>query len=459
MPMAIHATSTFAALGRAELKAEGYPGNTLVTTPHPLAGIGKAAIRRQAENAVDQIIEILTQDQNVAEVTQEAVYNRIEITGRDHLDAYEQFNQLFLNNHWGDGLPLVPPTREKVDWMLAGLDLPPDEMIVTARPSGRVVTAEALAVCAVMAGALPAYMPVIAAALKAFDQIPWGWGSVTTTSSVAPVIIVNGPIAKQLDINAKNNAIGYGWRANATIGRAIEMVFHCVGQAIPGISDMSTLGLATTFTSTVFAEDIDVLDDLKWTTFAEDRGFDREANVVSVSVAMGGYKAIFHYEAQNAEDGMQKILWSAKPLNFIFKQNAMFLLNPEFAKVFAKSGWKRRDLMEQIAARGHERWKAPTQESLTIMDWSRSWRVGEGGPKWFQDLPDDYPLSIFPSDPNDVWLFVAGGSGKESHFYPGLKAYTDIQSRAIELPDNWDRILAGADIPKTLTNKLPKLPW
>jgi hypothetical protein len=122
-----------------------------------------------------------------------------------------------------DGLPLLPPTRERVDWMLMGTDRSPDEIAVHARPSGRAVTIEAIAISAVMAGLSPPIFPVIVATLKAWDETPW-LGSVTTTSPAAPLIVVNGPIVRQLDINSKSNAAGYGWRANATIGRTIELI-------------------------------------------------------------------------------------------------------------------------------------------------------------------------------------------------------------------------------------------
>lgn len=459
VPMAVHLTTTFAGLGKAEMAAEGLPSYSVVVFPHPLAGLSREAIRKQVEGGVDKVIKALTTNPEKSDDAQKVAAGAIQIGGKDYAEAFEKFNEYFLERHWGDGLPLVPPTRDKVDWMLSGTDRSPNDVIVTTRPSGRALTVEALAINAVMAGAKPAFMPVITAALKAFDRIPWGWGSVTTTSSVAPLVCVNGPIAKQLDINSKNNALGYGWRANATIGRTIEMVFHCVGGAVPGVTDMSTLGYPTTFTSTVFAEDVDVLDDIGWTTFAEDKGFGREENVASVTVIMGGYKIIFHYEATNAEEGMKYLLWTAKPMNFVLPQGAMFMLNPEYAKVFASSGWKRADLMHQIALRGSEKWKVPIKEAVSVIDWTKSWRVGEAGPKWFKDLPEDFPLPVWPREAKDIWLFVAGGSGKESHFYPHLKGYTDIQSEKIELPANWDKIVRESDIRQTLTAKLPRVPW
>lgn len=432
----------------------------IVVTPHPLAGVTREEIRKRAEAAIYDMIKIWTHAPEAERVKEKPAIAVIKVTGKDYADAFDKFNRLFLvENRWGDGLPLVPPTREYVDWMLTGTDRSPDEVIVETRPSGRAATVEAIAINAVMAGAIPAYMPLIIAALQAFDAIPWGWGSVTTTSSVAPFVVVNGPIAKQLDINSKTNAMGYGWRANASIGRTLELIFSTVGGAIPGFTDMSTLGCPSTFTSRVFAENEDVLEDLGWPTFAEERGFDKRANAVSVTVAPVGYRTWFHYEPKTAEEFMENLIWAVAPLNFMgggpeFRQLAVFVLNPEGAKILADSGWTKEDIRYCLATRASKKWSVPIKECLDVIDWSKSWYTDKA-PKWFKALPDDYPISIFPSDVGDIYIFVAGGAGKESHYYPNYDL-CPVVTKEIKLPKNWEEILQKADI---ATMPMLKLPW
>jgi hypothetical protein len=352
--MAVHVTTLFEKLGQATAKGLGVPNLGIALMPHPLEGRSPDEIRKQAEGAIDSIVEILTHvpaEFEGQEKLEEA--KLIKIAGEDYADAYEQFNQLFLEKRWGDGLPLVPPTKEKVDWMLTGTDLSPEEVVVEVRPSGRPATVRQIAVNAVMAGAIPAYMPVIIAVLRAFDEIPWGWSSVETTSAVAPMIVINGPIAKQLDINSKSNAMGYGWRANTAIGRTIEMIFHCVGGAIPGFSDMSTLGHSHTITSLCFAENQDVLDDIGWPSYAEERGFDRKTSTVSVTICMAGYKIVMPYgQLGSPEDFMEGLVWTAAPINLagwpnannphkeLIPQMGTWVLTPENARCFGRAGWK-----------------------------------------------------------------------------------------------------------------------
>ncbi|MCK4829204.1 hypothetical protein KA005_76480, partial [bacterium] len=261
-------------------------------TPHPTVGKSSEVLRKETEDALDDIIQGLTRVSETAVKEREAEATTIDIKGTDYFDAFEKFNHYFLKERWGDGLPLFPPTREKVDWMLTGTDRALGEVVVKTRPSGRAATVEAIAINAVMAGAIPAYLPVIITALEAWDECAWGWGSVTTTSPAAPLVVVNGPIAKQLDINSKSNATGYGWRANTTIGRTIELVFNTIGGTVPGYTDMSIMGCSSTIISTVMAENEDVLHDIGWKTYAELQGFEKEANVLSIVPAFWGFKEI-----------------------------------------------------------------------------------------------------------------------------------------------------------------------
>ncbi|MFQ8887205.1 MAG: hypothetical protein ACLR7Z_01465 [Bilophila wadsworthia] len=156
-------------------------------------------------------------------------------------DGLEAFNALFLARGWGDGLPLVPPTPERVKAMLAGYDLPDDFPIATLPPLDGVATVGKIAVNAVMAGCEPRHMPLLVAAVEAVSQPEFDLrGVATTTNPDSVLVIVSGPIVKRLGINAGTNTFGRGNRANACIGRALHLIISNVGGSRPGITDMST---------------------------------------------------------------------------------------------------------------------------------------------------------------------------------------------------------------------------
>ena len=204
---------------------------------------------------------------------------RIEIAPAD--DAVEfMFDQGF-----SDGLPLVPPTPERVLRMLAGTHRAPQELIATVPPNMGLATVEKIAINAVMAGCRPEYMPVIIAAVEAVCTDAFNIHGVTaTTMGAAPVMVVNGPIAARIGMNAGLGALGAGNRANATIGRALRLVVRNVGGATTGGVERSTLGNPMKFTM-CFAE---LEDYAPWAPLHVERGFDAEDSVVTVFAMTGG---------------------------------------------------------------------------------------------------------------------------------------------------------------------------
>ncbi len=172
-------------------------------------------------------------------------------------DPDAEINDLFYKRGWTDGLPIIPPTVERVREMLKGADLDPSYVVTAVDPVGGQATIEKIAVNAVMAGCRPEYMPVLITALEAtMDPNVNLKGMATTTSPDVPLLIINGPIAKQLDINSGSNALGRGARANSSISRALTLIVQNIGGSWVGITDMSTLGQPAEF-SNMFAENED----------------------------------------------------------------------------------------------------------------------------------------------------------------------------------------------------------
>jgi len=196
--------------------------------------------------------------------------------------SFDEVNDQLYTLGLTDGLPVVPPTMARIEAMLGGRD--PAQVVATLAPLSGQASVYRIAICAVMAGCLPEYLPVLIAAVEAVAEEEFNLlGIQTTTGTAAPVVIVNGPIAKRLGINAATNALGPGVRANATIGRALALVLRDVGGAIPGELDMATMGQPGKYTF-CFAESEQANP---WGPLHVSRGFDREQSTVTVLAAAG----------------------------------------------------------------------------------------------------------------------------------------------------------------------------
>ena len=166
----------------------------------------------------------------------------ITFEGRDYFDALAKLNTDFLKSKWGDGLPVLPATEEYVKWLLIGTDLSRDTVLGKIPPTGRIATVESLAVSLAMTGGRPEYLPVLIAVLKAFlDPLAGAVTMQTTTCSVYPVVIVSGPISKQIRLNSGYGCLGPdpAHPAGASIGRALRLMQQNIGGAIPGSGTMA----------------------------------------------------------------------------------------------------------------------------------------------------------------------------------------------------------------------------
>jgi len=196
------------------------------------------------------------------------------------LDKWDDEMESCFEHGWTDGLPVTPPTDARIVRMLQGTRRDSQEVIGKVPPNLAPVTVEKAAINAVMAGCKPEYFPVVLAALEAaLEPIFTMHGLLCTTCFSSPIIVVNGPIAKQIGMNWGMNVLGQGNRANATIGRALQLIIRNVGGGIPGELDRSTQGGPGKFTF-CFAED--EYSDLEWEPLSVSRGFERGQNTVTL---------------------------------------------------------------------------------------------------------------------------------------------------------------------------------
>ncbi|MBI2865090.1 MAG: hypothetical protein HYX94_11070 [Chloroflexi bacterium] len=185
---------------------------------------------------------------------------------------------------WADGLPIVPPTEDRVEAFVGQVGRDPEEVIAEVAPRFGVATVEKLAINAVMAGCRPEYFPVILAAVEAIVEPSFNLNGIQcTTNPVAPLLIINGPIRGEIGINSKANALGQGCRANATIGRALRFVLLNIGGATPGTVDKATLGQPGKFTFCLGEDE----EENPWEPLHVERGFSRQQSTVTVVGAAG----------------------------------------------------------------------------------------------------------------------------------------------------------------------------
>ncbi|MBN2240557.1 MAG: hypothetical protein JW712_12355 [Dehalococcoidales bacterium] len=253
------------------------------------------SIRPVAEASIDAIIDALTrplsdEEKNPGLNTGEKPAESVTVTGENYESVIESFNQLYMDNHWGDGLPLIPPTGIAVQHMLTGTNRSPDEVIGKIPYRNGIATVKNIAVNAVMAGARPEYLPVIISAVECLAEEHTYTHMMSSEGSFGLMIMVSGPLGKELNMNHGVGLLGHGWRANNTIGRAVRLCMINLGYLWPGEIDMALIGRQSAHTFYTFAENI---DESPWETFNEGLGYSPKDSCVTVDTVMGGMTRIF----------------------------------------------------------------------------------------------------------------------------------------------------------------------
>jgi hypothetical protein len=317
-----------------------------------------------------------------------------------------------------DGLPVVAPTPLRVARMLKHNGYAPDEVVAELPPVYGAATWQAIAINAVMAGCLPEYLPVIGAAVEALAAGEFNlMGIATTTGSVGPLVIVNGPVADEIGMNAGGNALGPGNRANATIGRAISLVLRNVGGAVPGEFDMATLGQPAKYTC-CFAENE---GQSPWAGLHVDRGFPPESSVVTVVGAAGTVEVV---DSCSNEPGDLAQTFAESMLipgtvgsgGLLGGGEPLIIMPPELARIFAKHGYSK----AHVAAAIYERAVMPLERlSPAVREHLKGLRVAA-----------DQSSSIrAAARPEDVMIVVAGGVGAKAAYVPTWGGTTRAVSR------------------------------
>lgn len=264
-------------------------------------------------------------------------------SGEDEIEA-------MFDRGWSDGLPVVPPTEARVLRMLNGTARDPQEVIGKVPSDLELCTIEKIAINAVMAGCKPEYLPVVIAAVEAVLEEPFAMhGVLATTMYVSPVVVVNGPIRRHVGMNAKGNALGQGFRANSTIGRALQLVIRNVGGGRPQEVDRATLGNPGKL-SYCFAEDE---EGSCWESLGTERGIADGKSSVTVFAGYG-LQGIVDQKSRTPESLAQSFAESLKALQHVKLYpgaDAMLVVCPEHERTFREAGWSKAKLYEELYAR------------------------------------------------------------------------------------------------------------
>ncbi len=386
---------------------------------------------------IDKIVYGLTKWQ--PKTNSKGVYpaDPVTVSGADYAQFVANVNSLFLKNQWGDGLPLVPPTEAQVKWILTGTDLAPNTVVGSGAimAKGGIPTVESLAVNLAMAGGRPEYLPVLIAAIDAISQPEYRLvGSNPTTQNVFPAVIVNGPIDRQIRLSSGYGALGPDslQPAGASIGRAIHLVLQNLGGATPGIGTMAIYG-AMRYTEAVVAEDEEGLPK-SWTSLAEDRGFKKGENVVTVT-PVGGAVNVNNTstDSTDAKGAMDQFLMrTARAM--LDRQHGTYgndlaglvLIPRTFAQALEGVGYSKLAVKTFL-------WKNSQMSCELLTEIGHKGECTNGGP------------TPVVEKPADMMVVLAGGA-QSGHAYwmnPGMG--TKVVSKGITLPKNWDQLLAQAE--------------
>lgn len=326
----------------------------------------------------------------------------------------EAFNDFADANGWSDGLPLVPPTEDRVLAMMASAPAHLGDSLGPMPISMGEATLEKIAVNAVMAGAHPTYLPVICAAVEAVLDPAFNLSAIqATTSPATPMIVVNGPVRHELGFNSGSNCLGPGWRANATVGRALRLAMVNVGggrpvglgASRPGIdgSDNATHGFPGKFGMCTGENE----EESPWEPLHVERGFDPEASTVTV-LAVDSTCELRDNASQTARE-LLTCLASAMgkfgTANVLFGGQPAVALSPELAEIVARDGWTKRDVKEFLFE--HARL------DLSTLPESQRDRHLVARSRW--ESAGALPLG---DDPDGIVLLVLGGPGPHEIFLP-----------------------------------------
>ncbi|MBI2858832.1 MAG: hypothetical protein HYX90_07120 [Chloroflexi bacterium] len=421
----------FSADARSAARSRGMPGLRVVVEPVPRECTMREKTEAGISAVMDDIIGALTQPLTAEE---SALPIATETTARTVFrGSLQHVNRLFYRNGWTDGLPIVPPTEEAVSEMLSGTDLPADHVVVRMIPRLGKATVEKIAINAVMAGALPTYMPVLVAGVQALLEPRTGFGTYeVSTGSWSPFWVVNGSIRKDLHLNCGIGVLSPGNMANTTIGHAMALIIKTIGGVRPGVEDMGSLGNPGKFAMVVAENE----EESPWEPLHVQQGLSKADSAISVYFP-NCYSQVWSYGIDDY--GILRTLVS----NILPGRSGLcsILIPPAHAHTLADKGWTKQRIADfiseyaRVPASHHPGYyKARANSFLNLAD------------EHIRCLNYNDSLPIL-DDPDWIRIVVTGGPGNflgiaQGPYYAqnSVEGQTWV-TKSVALPANWDSLV------------------
>jgi hypothetical protein len=363
--------------------------------------------------------------------------------------TFEEVNAYFYGREWSDGLPIVPPTVEKIEEFLSFTDRDPDESLGILLPENRAATVWATAVNGVMAGCRPEYMPILVALVEAMADPTYGVEHSGNTPGSETLIILNGPIIKELKFNYEQGVLRDGFMANTSVGRFWRLALRNMAGFLPHKNDKGTFG--NTF-RVVLAENEDVLAKIGWVPNSVDMGFAAGDNTVTITRLTGGGVLPSVTGSQPEQmmpylaDGVVKqsgweVVFTVGGLSY-GTLRPILVLSPILAETIARAGWSKDDVKRYLF--DHARMPASRVETFTekwvdfpIGSLKRQVNLGRL-PRAFLESEDPNRLVPIVFDPDDFMVLVSGDRLRTNAYVFAHNGYLGFPAaKKIQLPKDW----------------------
>jgi hypothetical protein len=325
------------------------------------------------------------------------------LTSKRHaVETLDDAIEFCFQQGWSDGLPVVPPTEAKVRAMLEAVKLDFHHQVAYIEHRAVAITAEKVAINAVMAGCLPAYMPVVVAAVEAIGDPRWSYhGPGTSTGGAAVLMIVNGPIRRELDINCGDNLFGPGWRSNLTIGRAVRLVMRNVCGSWPGKLDRGTLGHPGKLSYVIGENE----EESPWTPLHVERGFSPQQSTVTIIAADAPHQ--FYNQLSSTAEGILTTLSDDMRISgtVMGQSHYALILAGEHMRTIAASGWGKPEIRRFV-------WEHTQNSHAHLKQTARMSGAIQSG--------DETKMRPLVESADDILVVAAGGrAGAFSAYIPG----------------------------------------
>ncbi len=402
--------------------SRGVPGLRIVSEKIP----GECTVPEIIEAGIDQkvmdeIISALTRPLTEKEKSPKMETEKLpRIVFKGSL---EEINRFYYKRGWTDGLPVIPPTEAAVQEMMTGTNLPADHVVTELIPRLGKATVEKIAINAVMAGALPTYMPLLIAGLEALDDPDCYFGRYgVSTGSWAPFWIVNGPVRKELDVYGGGGALSPGHIANATFGRAMGLIIKNIGGIRQQMEDMGVHGNPGKYSMVIGENE----EESPWEPLHVERGFKKEDSTVTLSFPKS-YIDVLSYSA-DAQGTLDTIVNTIPPSS---GGMLVAIVNPAYAKYLADAGWTKQKIHEYIKENARSPREKHWFRTINIPDEKLQPYINSNEKEWPLILGDDQ-ISIIVSGNHSSYIALALG--------PFLSVERFV-TKKINLPANWEQLV------------------